>query len=47
VHVPKKADANSFHRQVERLLRTYREYVIGIPTMQSTEQNGKGFRRDE
>src|SRR5215467_10375273 len=47
VHVPKKADANRFHRQVESMLRTYREYVIGIPTMQSTEQNGKVLRRDE
>jgi VanZ family protein len=41
MHVPEKADVSSLHRQAERRLRSRKEYVIGIPTLQSTEQNGK------
>src|SRR6476620_623877 len=48
MHMPKKTDSNSFHGQAEKeccgLLRTHKEYVIGIPTLQSREQNGKGVR---
>jgi hypothetical protein len=43
MHMPEKADSNSFHGTNERMLRTWKEYVIGIPTLQSTEQNGKNL----